>query len=1104
MNAWGLIARGLAHHWRTHLGVLLGVACATAVLVGALVVGDSVRASLREQALQRIGRFDSVLASGDRFITTELAGRIAKRLDANTCAVMQLPGVANRGDGHARAGIVDVFGVGDGFFQMSASGRARPAPQPGHALLNRRIADQLGVSVGEEVVLRVEKPSLMPQEATMATVDDVALALRVEVDDIVSDQEFGRFGLRASQVPPFDVFVSRDWLAEEVGLRGRSNLLLIDADVPQADAALRELWQLADAELELRELDAACELRSDRVFLDDGVIKAAANIAPDGLGVFTYFVNSLQVGERVTPYSMVCGVGPLREGGDVAPALRALADLAPAADGGLTPNSWLAEDVGAGAGDRVELRYYVMNQQLQLEESESALEVMEVAQLAGAAADPTLMPKFPGLSEARRCTEWEPGVPVELDQLDDRDQDYWDEHRGTPKAFVTLQTARGLWANRFGSLTSIRATADAATRLRERLPRELAPATLGLFFQDLRGPAIKAGAPATDFGALYLGLSFFLILAALLLTVTLNMFGVERRATEVGALLAVGYEPRAVRRLFAREALLLTSFGGAIGSLAGVGYAEAVLAGLDTIWRDTIGQATIRAHVEPSSLVTGAAAIVFAATATIWWTLRVAAKRPVVELLATRGSLGATAADPSTARRRHRLSILLAALAAAGAAAVVARAEPSRATSAFFGGGALVLLAALFACRAGLAVLGDASKRTVRSVVGLGLRSASRRPGRSLAVVALLASGGFLVLAIQANRLEPPGDPSLRSSGTGGFALFGRSTLPVLRDLGTPEARDAYGLDDEDLRDVQVVPLRVRPGDDASCLNLATAQNPQLVGVLPNRLAARDAFRFTRTIDGPGPGAGWELLERDLGPGVVPAVGDGGSVAWALQKKVGDALRYRDERGDEFDVCIVGTVADSILQGNLLIADRHMRARFPSASGFRMFLIDAPQPRRDAVAEDLSDALSDIGLELTPTNERLAAFQSIQNTYLSIFQLLGGLGLLLGTVGLGVVVLRNTLERRDELAAARAIGFTDRAVRQLVWSEHVLLLVMGLLSGVLAAAVAISPALNDGRELPLTSSSMLVGALAASGAFWVWAASRIAVRGPLLDRLRGD
>jgi ABC-type antimicrobial peptide transport system permease subunit len=145
-----------------------------------------------------------------------------------------------------------------------------------------------------------------------------------------------------------------------------------------------------------------------------------------------------------------------------------------------------------------------------------------------------------------------------------------------------------------------------------------------------------------------------------------------------------------------------------------------------------------------------------------------------------------------------------------------------------------------------------------------------------------------------------------------------------------------------------------------------------------------------------------------------------------------------------------------------------------------------------------------VGLELTATGERLAAFQSVQNTYLSIFQLLGGLGMLLGTVGLGVVVLRNAWERRGELAITRAVGFSERDVRRLLWREHALLLGLGLTTGLVAALVAVSPALQQGRPLPLAASAGWLVLLAASGAVWVWIASCISLRGGLLDRLRGE
>src|SRR6185295_16418450 len=100
----------------------------------------------------------------------------------------------------------------------------------------------------------------------------------------------------------------------------------------------------------------------------------------------------------------------------------------------------------------------------------------------------------------------------------------------------------------------------------------------------------------------------------------------------------------------------------------------------------------------------------------------------------------------------------------------------------------------------------------------LSVRSAARRKSRSVATVALLACGVFLIVSIGAFRLDADANAWKRSSGTGGFALIGESTLPIIKDLNTPEGRDALGLDEKILQGVSFVPFRVREGDDASCL----------------------------------------------------------------------------------------------------------------------------------------------------------------------------------------------------------------------------------------------------------------------------------------------
>ena len=125
---------------------------------------------------------------------------------------------------------------------------------------------------------------------------------------------------------------------------------------------------------------------------------------------------------------------------------------------------------------------------------------------------------------------------------------------------------------------------------------------------------------------------------------------------------------------------------------------------------------------------------------------------------------------------------------------------------------------------------------------GLGVRGCARRRKRSLATVALLACGSFLIVAIGVFRLDANRDATKRTSGTGGFALIGEATMPVVQDLNTRSGREFFGLGADELAGVNVVPFRVRAGDEASCLNLNRAQKPRLLGVKPELLAGRFTF----------------------------------------------------------------------------------------------------------------------------------------------------------------------------------------------------------------------------------------------------------------------
>src|SRR5262245_59093247 len=117
-----LILRGLTYYWRTNAAVVAGVATAVAVLAGALIVGDSVRGSLRDLVLSRLGKTDQVIVSAG-FFREQLAADIRagsefSTLFDNICPLVMTQGFVSRQSGDGSAGNVRVYGVDDRFWQF--------------------------------------------------------------------------------------------------------------------------------------------------------------------------------------------------------------------------------------------------------------------------------------------------------------------------------------------------------------------------------------------------------------------------------------------------------------------------------------------------------------------------------------------------------------------------------------------------------------------------------------------------------------------------------------------------------------------------------------------------------------------------------------------------------------------------------------------------------------------------------------------------------------------------------------------------------------------------------------------------------------------------
>jgi ABC-type antimicrobial peptide transport system permease subunit len=249
----------------------------------------------------------------------------------------------------------------------------------------------------------------------------------------------------------------------------------------------------------------------------------------------------------------------------------------------------------------------------------------------------------------------------------------------------------------------------------------------------------------------------------------------------------------------------------------------------------------------------------------------------------------------------------------------------------------------------------------------------------------------------------------------------------------------------------------------------------------------------------------WLLLDRAEPDGAVPVIADANSMTYVLHKRLGEEIELA--RGDRtIRLRLVAALRDSIFQGELLMAQSQFVRLFPEQDGYRVMLVTAKPDRVSDVKASLEDGLADFGPTTIATAERLAQFHRVENTYLSTFQTLGGFGLLLGTLGMAAVLLRNVLERRRELALLGAVGYRRAHVLLMVIAETALLLGGGLLAGATSAALAIAPAVAErGGRLPLTrAGALLVIVVFVTGLLSSVLAMRVGTRGPLLAALRSE
>jgi ABC-type antimicrobial peptide transport system permease subunit len=1139
MRSSQLIRRNLTHYWQTNLVVILGVAIAVAVLAGALLVGDSVRNSLRSLFLQRVGNTDLVV-SGTTFFREQLSSDLEKQRQffnagfINACPIIAIEGSVTNERNQSLASGVRVYGVDERFWEFHGSETRTLTGRD--VSISESLANEIGSGAGDGLLLTVQKPSQIPIESLHSRKEDLGRVLRVTAREIVTTEKLGEFSLQPQQSGTRAIFVPLRELQAELEQPERVNVILIanvtKTDDPKANAdkvsalgkMLRETASLDDYGIQVRELgqQVGLSVETESRILSDPLAETATKAANDlsfrTVPILSYLANSISVVDksRSIPYSLVTGVGDETfkqlsgENGNVRNQ-----QAHP-----LVLNEWAARDLGVTKGQLVSLDYYVWQENGELKTRDAEFEVVNVVPIKDLAADRDLVPEYPGITTSDNLSDWDPPFPVNLSLVRKQDEDYWDQYRTTPKAFIPLSVAQDLWRTRFGGLTSMRlvtpgesgareeegpeAESASVPIYRERLRSLLQPEAMGITVVPVRQQGLEASRGATDFGEYFLYFSFFLVISALLLTAVFFKLGVEQRLREIGLLYAIGFQARLVRNLFLAEGLVLSVLGSLLGVAGAIVYGQLMMTGLSTWWVQAVGTTMLKLHVNPVSLLIGGVGGIVSALLFVIITLRRLSRASTRSLLT-----GAALQDRESTTGAHKLVTTLRVahvLALLGLLLLVA--VPLgilEAVGGFFGGGLLLLTALL--CYQSVWLrrrTGKLSGNGWLALVRLGFRNASYRPSRSVLCIALIAAAAFIIVSVEAFR-RPGGEASAaRNSGSGGFPLLAESLVPLVKDPNTVEGREILNLDNPgpaDLSKVRFTPFRLRPGDDASCLNLYQPRNPRIIAPR-DEFVQSNRFSFSSTVPSESQEKEnpWLLLNRQFADGAVPVIADANSMTYVLHLKPGEDL-VLSNGGSPIRLRMVAALSDSIFQSELIMSEANFLRLFPDRSGYRFFLIDAPAETASA----LEDRLSDFGFDVVTTSKRLSDFHQVENTYLSTFQMLGGLGLVLGTLGLSAVLLRNVFEQRRELALLSAIGYNSKHFTFIVIAENAFLVGCGIATGVGCALLAIAPAvLERGARFDNRSLVLLLFAVLLSGFIASLIATLAVLRAPVIPALRTE
>jgi len=1024
VNIKALTYKNIRFYSRFYKLTAVSALITVAVIVGSLAVGDSVRSTLIKRVTERLGNTRTIVFSRNSFINEKTAD--AGLFGNQARGILLTNGFISQ---NGRLIPVFVWGVND---LSIAKGAAR---------LNPALLKELGQNSPDAVVLRLPATGLVPSGSLFVT-ENYTTSMRLNYNGVVEIKDGGNLNLKNEQTLPFNVFVNRNELAETLEIEGKINLILSNKEIDSEE--LKQVWNYSlsglsvlpchsalDAESPevsggLRVKPAMTVIRSDRVFLQDAVVETICKNNPNPNRIFSYLANSINSAKAspwgrsggAIPYSFVTAVDRYKN------------QTLQKED--IILSDYAARRLNVGLGDSVSISYFVSQQFKTLKEKSVFLKVSKIVPLKDLVANKTLVADFPGLSDVERCTDWNSDLPINMNLITDEDENYWKLYRNTPKAIIAYDAVVSDWKNAYGN-----ATAVSVDTVNPDLS-ELNPEKFGVQVIHPLDKSLYAAMNGVDFSGLFLALGFFIILSAILLMLIPISEMLFQRGHEIDLLKAFGFTKKRITSILWRESFPVVLLSSIAGVIAGFIYTTVIMQLLGNVWKGATHTDGFSVYPSVGTVITGFLVGIILSLSLLYWMIRQRLKDKKQRQ-----------ENRTVSFKRKKALVIISIIFAVITITV----------------NFIFLHSVVFFVINGIILIGAAAITgdyiiTRNGSLFSGFFNTDKliwstlftnKKQVSLSFFAL-ATGVFIVFSVGLNRKNFNDSSQLRT-GTGGFSLWCESSVPVYYDLSAKAGKEKLSLTSMP-DDAKILQCLRYSADDASCLNLNKVTTPTVLGLDMNTLADGD-FQIEQNIYSLERKNVFRRLEIKSGE-AYPALVDATVLTWGLMKQLGDTLRYVNDRGQDIPILLAGTLSNSVFQGNILI-DRHLFSEiWNESAGSEVFLIKTKETEKENVKALFSQALNEYGLRVTATNERLKQFNSVTDTYLTIFLTFGSLGLLLGIMSFIIVIRKNLSARRSEIDLYRTLGFPDSKIEQILYKENSIVPLYAIIVGVVSSLIGVS------------------------------------------------